>query len=249
MKQYGFLASCYDGFTEDVHYPRWADYVEKHFARSARPVHTVVDLACGTGTLSWLLAGRGYEMIGVDLSPDMLSQAMGKGGDAVEIPPIFLCQSMDKLDLYGTVDACVCMLDSVNHVTRPQKLRRAFSRVELFLEPGGLFLFDILTPHRLQSMDGGVFLDETDDAYCVWRTDFAKRRRICTYVMDLFLRDDDIWVREQELHEEYAYTPEEITDFLKEAGFTRIRQHGNLSMRAPQEGAERIFFSAWKKGT
>lgn len=249
MKQYGFLASCYDGFTEDVRYPRWADYLEKHFARAACPVRTVLDLACGTGTLSWLLAECGYEMIGVDLSPDMLSQAMEKGGEEVEIPPIFLCQSMDKLDLYGTVDACICMLDSVNHVTSPQKLRRAFSRVELFLEPGGLFLFDILTPHRLQSMDGGVFLDETDDAYCVWRTDFSKRRRICTYVMDLFLREQDAWVREQELHEEYAYTPEEITAFLKEAGFTCIRQHGHLSMRAPKEGEERIFFSAWKKGT
>lgn len=248
MEQYGFLAACYDGFTEDVRYPRWADYLERHFAKSKRPISSVLDLACGTGSLSWILAERGYEVIGVDISPDMLAQAMEKDAEGVEIAPIFLCQAMEKLDLYGTVDACICMLDSVNHVTSPQKLRKAFSRVHLFLEPGGLFLFDMLTPTRLARMEGGMFLDETEDAYCVWRTDFEKRRRICTYVMDLFLREGDVWTREQEIHEEYAYTPEEIKQYLEEAGFCQIKQHGDLSMRAPKEGEERIFWGARKKG-
>ncbi len=248
MKGYGFLATCYDAFTGDVPYTRWADYIERQFARLNQPVHTVLDLACGTGTLSALLAARGYEVIGVDVSPDMLAQAKEKVSASDAPAPLFLCQSMDKLDLYGTVDACVCLLDSVNHVTKPVQLRRAFARVELFLEPGGLFLFDVLTPERLKRMDGGIFLDETEDAYCVWRTDFAPRRRICTYVMDLFLREGQAWTREQEIHEEYAYTAEELTAFLQEAGFCDIRQHGELSMRAPNKAAERIFFSARKKG-
>lgn len=250
VEQYGQLAACYDGFTEDVHYPRWADYIERHFVKAGRPIHTVLDLACGTGTISWLLARRGYEMIAVDRSPDMLAKAMEKEeeGPTPDNLPIFLCQPMECLDLYGTVDACICMLDSVNHLTSPQKLKRMFARVKLFLEPNGLFLFDILTPRRLERLDGGIFLDESEEAYCVWRTDFSKRRRICTYVMDVFLRDGDRWTREQEVHEEFAYTPEEVTQFLEEAGFCRIRQHAALSLRAPTGQAERIFFSAHQKG-
>lgn len=248
MKHYETLALCYDGFTTDINYSKWADYVERQIARSKRPIHTVLDLACGTGSLSWILAERGYELIGVDLSPDMLSQAMEKYSEGVKEAPVFLCQSMDKLDLYGTVDACLCMLDSVNHVISPKQLQQAFSRVHLFLEPGGLFLFDILTPQHLQNLEGGMFLDETEDAYCVWRTEYEPRRRICTYAMDVFLREGDLWSREQEVHEEFAYTTEEITTYLNEAGFCHIRQHGNLRMRPPKDGEERIFFTAWKKG-
>lgn len=248
MKNYGSLAACYDGLTTDVNYPRWADYIEKQFARSTRPIRTVLDLACGTGTLSWMLADRGYEVIGVDLSPEMLAQAMNKELQTASEMPIFLCQSMDELDLYGTVDACICMLDSVNHVIDPRKLRRAISRVHLFLEPGGLFLFDVLTPQHFENVDGGVYQDETEDAYCVWRTEYEVRRRICTYAMDLFLKEGNGWIREQEFHQEYAYQMEEMAAYLKEAGFCRIRQHGNLKMRSPKEGEGRIFFSAWKKG-
>ena len=123
---YENLAGCYDQFTRDVDYVRWADYLERHFARSALPIHTVLDLACGTGSLTLELARRGYEMIGVDQSEEMLAQAAEKCRQASEIPPLFLHQSMDKLDLYGTIDACVCCLDSVNYVTSPQKLERAF---------------------------------------------------------------------------------------------------------------------------
>ena len=247
-QEYGFLAGCYDALTEDVSYPQWADYMEKHFRRSRRPVRTVLDLACGTGTLTWLLAERGYEMIGVDFSPEMLARAMDKEGEVPGEKPIFLCQSMDRLDLFGTVDACVCMLDSVNHVTRPSQLRRAFERVHLFLEPGGLFLFDCYAPQRLRSLDGGLFIDETEDAYCVWRTEYVPRRRICTYAMDIFRREGELWKRDSEVHEEYAYTPEELTEFLRQAGFEKISRYGNRKMRSPREDEERIFFTAWKKG-
>ena len=162
---YEFLAGCYDEFTADVPYRRWADYLEKHFARSALPIHTVLDLACGTGSLTKELAERGYEMIGVDRSEEMLAQAVEKCRGAGEIAPMFLHQSMERLDLYGTIDACVCCLDSVNYVTRPKTLAKAFQRVHTFLMPGGLFLFDINTPEKLRSLDGQVFLDESEDRY------------------------------------------------------------------------------------
>ena len=246
--RYGPLAVCYDGFTRDVDYVRWADYIEAHFRKQRRPVKTVLDLACGTGTLSWLLAERGYEVIGVDFSPDMLAQAMEKALPTPGPTPLFLCQPMEALDLYGTVDACICMLDSANHVTEPALLHRAMERVHLFLEPGGLFLFDVLSPSHLEGLDGGLFLDETEDALCVWRTEYDKRRRLCTYAMDLFLREGGLWRREEELHQEYAYTADMLEDFLKSTGFERIQRHGTLKMRPPVEADSRLFFTAHKKG-
>ena len=117
---YEYLAGCYDRFTADVDYAAWADYLEKHFSRSKLPIHTVLDLACGTGSLTCELARRGYEMIGSDLSEEMLALAAEKARDVDGIPPIFLHQAMEDLDLYGTIDACVCCLDSVNYVTRPK---------------------------------------------------------------------------------------------------------------------------------
>ena len=102
---YEFLAGCYDAFTADVHYARWADYLEKHFARSRLPIRTVLDLACGTGSLTRVLAERGYEMIGADLSQEMLAQAAEKCRGAGPIEPIFLHQAMEELDLSGYLAA------------------------------------------------------------------------------------------------------------------------------------------------
>ncbi len=245
---YEFLAACYDQFTADVDYAAWADYLERQFARNRLPIHTVLDLACGTGSLTLELAERGYEMIGVDLSEEMLAQAAEKCRNVKGEPPIFLHQSMDRLDLYGTIDACVCCLDSVNYVTRPKRLARAFQRVHTFLMPGGLFLFDVNTPDKLQGLDGQVFLDESEDAYCVWRAEYSARRRICSYGMDIFTREEDgRWSRWEELHEEYAYEPAELEALLRQAGFREIKQYGELKLRAPRDGEQRIFFAARKE--
>lgn len=245
---YEFLAGQYDRFTDDVAYPRWADYLERHFARCPIPVRTVLDLACGTGSLTLELARRGYEMIGADRSPEMLAQAAEKCRGVRPVEPLFLQQDMERLDLYGTVDACVCCLDSVNYVTRPAALSRAFRRVHTFLMPGGVFLFDINTPERLRGLDGQVFLDEREDAYVVWRAEFSPRRNICTYALDLFtLEADGRWSRREEVHEEYAYAPAQLEDMLRQAGFRHIRQYGALKLRAPRPGEPRIFFAARKE--
>ena len=248
MSSYDFLAGCYDALTYDVRYTAWADYIEKHFRKKGLPGNTVLDLACGTGSLTRELALRGYEMIGVDLSPEMLSEAADKNRDVDGIAPIFLCQPMEKLDLYGTIDACVCCLDSVNYVTDPHKLQRAFERVHLFLMPGGLFLFDINTVEKLEGLDGQVFLDETEDAYCVWRAEYSRRSRVCSYFMDIFRLDEETgqWDRGEELHRERAYTIPELTEFLEQAGFQDVKVYGNLKMRPPVAGEDRVFFVARK---
>ena len=187
MSSYEALAGSYDALTWDVDYSCWADYLEKLMGRS-RPVHTILDLACGTGSLTLELARRGYEVVGVDSSGEMLAQAEQKCREAgFEIP--FYCQDMSKLRLPQKVDACVCCLDSVNYVLQPQKLQEAFRRVYSFLEPGGYFIFDADTPEKLMVMDGQVFLDETEDEFCVWRGEYSGKKRICSFWMDIFQRE------------------------------------------------------------
>ncbi|MCI8537355.1 MAG: class I SAM-dependent methyltransferase [Oscillospiraceae bacterium] len=247
MSSYESLAQYYDELTGDVDYSAWADYCEKHFARANRPIHTVLDLACGTGTLTCLLAGRGYEMIGVDQSEEMLAEAAEKAAGLPDNRPIFLHQSMERLDLYGTIDACVCALDSVNYVTRPAALRRAFERVHLFLMPGGLFLFDINSPDKLRGLDGQMYMDEAEDVCCIWRAEYSRKRRICSYGFDLFcLEENGLWRREREEHEEYAYEPEELAEFLRAAGFWKVQVYGDRKLRSPRPGEERLFIAARK---
>ena len=245
MEQYTTLAEYYDRLTGDVGYTRWADYVEKHFRRLKRPVRSVAELACGTGSLTSILASRGYQMTALDISADMLSVAAQKCQDQ-EV--LFLCQDMAQFTLMEPVDAVICCLDSVNYVTRPQRLCRAFARVYRHLAPGGLFLFDAKTPLAFEEADGQTYLDEDESLMCVWRADYERRRRICGYGIDLFtLRSDGAWNRESEYHEEYAYTPQELTDFLLQAGFSSIKLYDNLKMRAPTADAQRIFFAARKE--
>ena len=243
MSCYEELAASYDSLTEDVEYRKRADFLLKLLGKSRIPVHTVLDLACGTGTMTCLLAEAGFEMIGVDQSEDMLAEAAGKQVSEGKIPPIYLQQSMEKLDLYGTVEAAVCCLDSLNYLTDAHALRRTLQRLHLFVAPGGVFLFDINSPEKLRGLDGQVFLDEGEDVYCVWRTEFDKRSRICTYGMDIFRREGDMWRRSQEEHYEKAWEVEELKGFLQEAGFGHIRTYGDCVLRAPKEDEQRIYFT------
>lgn len=245
MSSYETLASYYDELTEDVAYRRRADFVEKLMGRSRVPVKTMLDLACGTGSMTCLFTQRGYELIAVDGSEDMLAQAREKAADLTGEPPIFLHQDMPHLDLYGTVEAAMCCLDSLNYLTDPRDVQRTFQRLRLFVQPGGVLVFDVNTPCKLQGLDGQVFLDEREDVYCVWRTEYAGRSRICSYYMDLFTaRPDGTWERSFECHRQRAYTVEELTAWLREAGFVDIRIYGDCRRRAPREDEQRIYFSA-----
>ena len=160
---YGPLASWYDRLTGDVPYEAFLAFYEAEFAKAQGGYHTVLDLCCGTGTLTWLMAERGYEMIACDASPDMLMQATGKAADA-EIPPLFLCQEASELDLFGTVDAAVCSLDGMDYIP-PEELGEVFRRLHLFVRPYGLVIFDIRTPDWFRSIDGEIFVDESEDTF------------------------------------------------------------------------------------
>ncbi len=248
MSAYEALAASYDRLTDDVAYRATADYLERLLAAAGKHPKSVLDLACGTGSLSMVLAERGYRVLGADLSEEMLAVAYGK---AMALPkdkrPYFIHQAMQRLRLPYAVDCAVCCLDSLNYVTDPADCRETLRRVHAALAPGGVFLFDVNTPENLRAMDGQVFLDEDDDVYCVWRGAYDTETRICSYGMDLFQRRGRLWRRSFEEHCEYAYEPEELRRWLEEAGFTDVTVYGDRSMEPPQPGAQRIYFAAYKE--
>mgnify|MGYP000506456231 CR=1 FL=1 len=246
MSSYERLAASYDELTEDVDYQRRADFLERLFQRARLPVQTVLDLACGTGTMTWLLTARGYELIAVDGSEDMLAAAAAKTGPG--IPPVFLHQSMPQLDLYGTVDAAICCLDSLNYLTNPRDVQRTFERLHLFIAPGGSLVFDVHALGKLEAMDGQVWLDEREDVYCVWRTEYSRRSRLLDYYVDIFsARADGAWERSFEEHRQRWYSVSELTEWLTAAGFGEIRVYGDCRLRAPNETDGRIYISCIRK--
>ena len=239
MRGYGALAFSYDGLMADGAYRRRADFLEGLFRKSPSPVGTVLDLACGTGTIACLLAERGYRVVATDGSEEMLTQAAAKA-EGLESPPLFLHQAMPRLRLMEPVDAAVSTLDSLNYLTRKQDLGETFRRVHRWLRPGGQFIFDVNTPCKLRRMDGQMYMDETEDSFCVWRTFFSERTKICTYQVDLFRqRPDGAWERDFEEHRERAWEERELRQYLTEAGFTGITVRGDLTDRPPAEDEDR----------
>ena len=223
MSTYGPLAQWYDGFTRDVPYDRFADFFEQSLYREGKEHLTLLDLCCGTGTLTQLLAERGHEMIGVDMSPEMLSVAAEKAARSTcAYAPMFLCQEAAELDLYGTVDGAFCSLDGINYLP-PEDLPELLRRLHLFIEPGGKFAFDFHSPEHLRALDGGTFVDESDDVLCLWRGEFDGEENALYYGMDIFRREGKLWHREEEEHMEYAHAPEALQALLEQAGFTDVR--------------------------
>ena len=245
MDAYKALAESYDRLTNDVDYAATVDFYEEILRREGLAPRTCVDLACGTGSVTEILARRGYQVTGVDLSEEMLTVAASKVMD-LERPPMFSCQNLRDLRLPRAVDMAVCALDSLDYITDPQDCAEAIRRTYKALNPGGIFIFDVNTPEKLRAMDGQVFLDEDDDVYCVWRGEFDEETNICSYGMDLFQRQGAVWYRSFEEHREYAYSQEQLTAYLKAAGFTHIRVYADRLFEAPRPGEQRIYFKARK---
>ena len=238
MSSYSSLAAWYDQLTGDVPYQSFADFYETEFARVGGEFRLLLDFCCGTGTLTAELTRRGYEMIGVDASLDMLMQAQDKCA-SLPTPPLFLHQRAEELDLYGTVDAAICSLDGMNYLA-PELLPEVFRRLHLFVRPGGLIIFDVRLPKWFRDLDGQIFLDEKDDVFCVWRADFQADQNAIVYGMDLFERRGRLWQRSGEEHIEYAHDPEQLRTIMENAGFCNVVLHGDC----PQNDQGRLFISA-----
>ena len=247
MNAYMNLAASYDRLTNDVDYAGWVDFAQAILDREGLRPKTVADLACGTGSATKILVERGYRVTAVDLSEDMLTEAMDKCAD-LENLPAFVHQNLAELRLPRAVDMAVCFLDSLDYILDPNDCAAAIRQTYRALNPGGIFIFDVNTPEKLRAMDGQVFLDEDDDVYCVWRGEFDEDTNICSYGMDLFQREGEIWHRSFEEHQEYAYSIEQLKTYLKNAGFTQIKVWADREFTAPREGEQRVWFQA-RKGT
>lgn len=245
MEAYHNLAFSYDRLTDDVDYKATVDFYFQILEREGLVPRTAVDLACGTGSVTFLLAEKGLQVTGVDMSEEMLCVASQKA-QMVEQPPMFICQSLQCLQLPRGVDLAVCALDSLDYITDPDDCREAIRRVYRVLNPGGCFIFDVNTPEKLRAMDDQIFLDEDEDVYCVWRGEFDEKTNICTYAMDLFQRQGNVWQRSFEEHCEYAYTQQQLVEYLRWAGFTSIEVFADRQFTAPQPGEQRIYLKARK---
>ena len=245
MNAYMNLAASYDRLTNDVDYQGWVDFAQAILEKEGLKPRTVADLACGTGSATRILAERGYRVTAVDLSEDMLTEAMDKCCD-LDVMPTFVHQDLARLRLPRGVDMAMCFLDSLDYILEPADCEAAIRRTYRALNPGGIFIFDVNTPEKLRAMDGQVFLDEDDDVYCVWRGEFDWETNICSYGMDLFQREGEVWHRSFEEHREYAYSIEQLRGYLKNAGFTRIEVYADREFCAPREGEQRVWFKARK---
>lgn len=241
------FAAFYDSLIGGVDYAARADFFLNQIARFRDRCELVLDLACGTGSLSLELATRGKEVIAVDGSPDMLIQAAGKTA-GVQPPVLYLCQPLEQLDLYGTVDAAICMQDSLNHLRGVAALQAAFDRLRFFVEPGGLFLFDMNTPYKHREVLGNnTFIYDQPGVYCVWQNFYRPQDGTVEIGLDFFERDGKVYRRSSESFREYSYQPEQVAAMLEQAGFTLLELQGDYTGRAPQEREQRLVYIAKRK--
>ncbi len=244
MNSYRDFARVYDLLMRrDVNYENWADYIENLFDMYGVNPKLVCDVACGTGNITIPLARRGYDMIGVDISENMLNIAREKA-EGLDI--LFLNQNMADIDLYGSMGAFLCMIDGINYVIAPKLLLRFFTRVkQCFLDNDGVFIFDISSEYKLRNVIGSeTFVHCGDKIFYSWQNRFIESKRLSDMFLTFFVKRGALYERFEERHLQRAYSVREITCLLKRAGFTRIDTYGELSFEKPREDEERIVFAA-----
>lgn len=251
MASYGNFAYFYDNLTDNVDYEKRCAYIRDLLAENGIGEGILLDLACGTGTVSLLMSDMGYDVIGVDASEDMLSVAQEKkmesGADV-----IFLCQRMEELDLFGTINACVSTLDSINHVTDEETVKEIFRRVSLFMEDKGLFVFDVNTPYKHREILGdNTFVYDTDEVYCVWQNS-TDENLVTTVNLDIFEKDEDdeeTYYRYSEEFSERAYDLENIKKWLESVKFEVVAVYEEMTKDNVKDDTQRAVFVARKIGT
>ena len=243
------LPAYYDHLIGEVDYGALAEYLMNILQRFGCRPQILLDLCCGTGSLLSQLAGRGMELIGVDASPEMLDLAAGKfEALPLEQRPLLLCQDMRELDLYGTIDAAFCTLDSVNSLRRPGDVIAAFSRVSLFLNPGGIFVFDVNSPYKFREIiANNVFVYDTDEVYCIWQNEFHEKSGLCRFLMTYFTQNGAHYERSDEIITERVYSRRQLEGYLRKAGLQVLAVYGDQSDAQPGPQEQRLYFVARKE--
>lgn len=251
MEAYTSFAAVYDTFMDNVPYEEWADYLWKLLREYGIADGLVLELGCGTGSMTELLASKGYDMIGVDNSEDMLELAMEKriesGHDI-----LYLLQNMQEFELYGTVRAVVSVCDSVNYVTDEEELTEVFRLVNNYLDPQGVFIFDFNTEYKYQEILGEqVIAEEREECSFIWDNYYDEEQKINEYELTLFVQsqeDPELYRKYQEVHYQRAYTLERIRNLIEKAGLRYVTAYDAYTKDAPLYTSERICVVAQECG-
>ncbi len=242
---YGNFAFVYDMLTDDVEYEKRSCYLEQIFEKhlDKKPC-LIADLGCGTGTVCSILSEKGYDMIGIDSSDMMLSEAIKKEGSE---KILYLNQDMTEFELYGTVDVFLSMLDSLNYITSLDELSKVFSLVKNYLNPGGIFVFDINTPYKYeQILSNNTFVHDENDVFYVWQNFFDGE--YCDFLIDFFVKKDNSYSRFTEEHTQRCHTFKEMLEIIEKSGLSLEAVYDDLRFSDPVQNSERIFFVVKKEG-
>lgn len=238
MDTYGRFAKIYDRLMKDVPYEDIAKIVDKKIKKHKIKNNIILDLACGTGTLTKALADKGYEMIGTDASFDMLQVAKEKNPDV-----LFLNQSMEDFELYGTVGAIVCSLDSINYLLDDDSLYNTFKLCNNYLEPDGLLIFDINTEYKFKNiLSDNIYTYDSDDIFYVWENNFSQEEKLCDFYLTFFVKDGNNYSRFDEVHTERAYSEREIEKALAYNGFEVVEKLDDFTDKKSIKTSERITY-------
>lgn len=247
MLSYSYFADYYDNLTNNVDYKAYAEYILELCKRYNHDTGITLDLACGTGSLTVLLKQMGMDIYGVDASAEMLSVAQEKALNADISGMLFLRQKMQKLDLYGTIDTCICTLDSINHVTNIENVQKAFEKVSFFMNPKALFIFDVNTLYKHKEILGNnTFVYDTEQVFCVWQNTICEDGVTVDIALDFFENLDGMYRRYSEDFKERAYSHEEICSMLEKAGFKLLDVFGEMTFEAPGADSQRNIYIAEK---
>lgn len=255
FSEYSAISRVYDEINSEIDYSAWADFIENCFDKYlVEKPSLVLDLACGTGSMTFELQKRGYDMIGADLSEDMLSEAYEKAYDNGVDNVLFLRQDMRCFELYGTVGAICCCLDSINYLTADGDIDKCFSCAHNYLDPDGLFIFDVNTPYKFENVYGdNHYIFETsdsqgNDAYCGWQNYYDADIKLCSFKLTVFSEDEDGKIsRADEEQTERCYSQAEITKSLQDNGFEVIGFYSDYNFSTPKENTERWYVVARAK--
>ena len=249
FQAYGEFARVYDMFQDNVDYEAWGRWLKQQLASQGITDGLVLELGCGTGTMTELLAEAGYDMIGVDNSEEMLAEAMEKRVESGH-DILYLLQDMQKFELYGTVRAVVSVCDSMNYIIEEEDLEHVFSLVNNYLDPQGIFLFDMNTIYKYQTMIGDTTIAENrDEGSFIWENSYDEKTGINTYELTLFIpREDGLYEKDEEIHYQRAYSLEKIRELIEKAGLTFVAVYDAYTLDPPREDSERLTFVVREHG-
>lgn len=249
MEAYTDFAYVYDVFMDNTPYDKWGGLLVSRLEKEGITDGILLDLGCGTGNMTELLSEKGYDMIGVDYSGEMLNVAMDKRARSGR-QILYLQQDMREFELYGTVRAIVSACDCLNYITEEEDLLTVFRLVNNYLDPDGIFIFDMNTPYKYREMLGSTTIAENrEEGSFIWENDFDEETGINVYDLTLFIpREDGLYEKDEELHYQKAYEPEKIRELLEKAGLIPLAVYDAYTKDAPKPDSGRLTFIAREHG-